>query len=427
MPCNKPSIFLAALFAVALGFLAIAPIVHAAPTEQVLYSFAGGTSPGVPSPGLVFDSSGNLYGTAQGGDAQNSGVVFELSPTQDGSWKSTILYRFAGGEDGAHPAAGLIFDKAGNLYGTTQAGGRGKQSEGTVFKLSPSENGTWTETVLYRFTGGASDGAEPKADLIFDTKGNLYGTTPYGGIGCEPTGCGTVFELTPQTDGTWKETLLHLFAGGDNDGASPWAKVTLDAAGNLYGTTVYGAYRSACNYSSGCGAVFELTPNAHGKWNEKLLYAFAGARGSDPEGGLILDSAGNLYGTTTGGGEFRGGTAFELIHGAWTHKILHSFHFNHKHYHKDGDEPSATLVMDQSGNLYGTTVSGGAYGPFGIVFELTLTNGQWTETVLHSFDNNGEDGLVPYSNLVLDSAGNLYGTTSGGGTGGYGTVFEVTP
>jgi uncharacterized repeat protein (TIGR03803 family) len=422
MPSNKPSIFLAASFAVALGFLAIAPIVHAAPTEQVLYSFAGGNSPGLPSPGLVFDSSGNLYGTAQGGDA--SGVVFELSPTQDGSWKNTILYRFAGGEDGADPAAGLIFDNAGNLYGTTQGGGRGKQSEGTVFKLSPSESGTWTETVLHRFTGGASDGAQPKADLIFDAKGNLYGTTSYGGTGCD---CGTVFKLTPQADGKWKETLLHLFAGGDRDGASPWAKVTFDAAGNLYGTTVYGGYRNGCNDPSGCGTVFELTPNAHGKWNEKVLYAFAGARGFDPEAGLILDSAGNLYGTTTGGGEFRAGTVFELIHGSWTHRILHSFEFNLKHYHKDGDEPSATLVMDQSGNLYGTTVSGGAYGPYGIVFELTLTHGQWTETVLHSFDNNGEDGLAPYSNLVLDSAGNLYGTTSGGGTGRYGTVFEVTP
>ena len=427
MPSNKPSTFLAASFAIALGFLAIAPAARGASAEQVLYNFAGGASGGVPSSGLVFDSSGNLYGTTQGGGAHTLGTVFKLSPGENGAWTNTILYSFAGGKDGATPAAGLIFDDAGNLYGTTQGGGRGRQSEGTVFKLSPSENGTWTETVLHRFTGGASDGAEPKADLIFDAKGNLYGTTPYGGIGCENTGCGTVFKLTPQADGKWKETLLHSFAGGEKDGASPLAKVTFDAAGNLYGTTVYGAYRSGCNDSRGCGAVFELTPNGRGNWSEKVLYAFAGAQGFDPEAGLILDSAGNLYGTTTGGGEFRVGTAFELIHGSWTHKILHSFEFNLKHNHKDGAGPSASLVMNQSGNLYGTTVSGGANGPYGTVFELTLTNGKWTETVLHSFDNNHKDGIAPYSDLVFDTTGNLYGTTSGGGTGRLGTVFEITP
>jgi uncharacterized repeat protein (TIGR03803 family) len=424
---KNPSLFLAASFVVTLGFLAIAPTARGASAEQVLYSFAGGTSGGTPSAGLVFDSSGNLYGTTQLGGAHNRGTVFELSPSENGAWTNTILYSFAGGEDGANPVASLILDGAGSLYGTTQGGG-GKQNAGTVFKLSPSESGAWTETVLHRFVGGPLDGAIPKADLIFDANGNLYGTTSAGGgPGCEQSGCGTVFKLTPQADGKWKETLLHSFAGGSRDGASPWAKVTFDAAGNLYGTTVHGTYRNRCNDSRGCGSVFELTPNAHGKWNEKVLYAFEAEPGSYPEAGLILDSAGNLYGTTTGGGEFRAGTVFELIHGSWTHRVLHSFEFNRKHYHKDGSEPSARLVMDQSGNLYGTTVSGGAYGPLGTVFELALMNGKWTETVLHSFDNNRKDGIFPYSNLVFDSAWNLYGTTSEGGTSEQGTVFEITP
>ncbi|MFZ0312326.1 MAG: choice-of-anchor tandem repeat GloVer-containing protein, partial [Candidatus Korobacteraceae bacterium] len=323
------------------------------------------------------------------------------------------------------PIGGLIFDAAGNLYGTTYAGGTGSGTDctsfsngvpgcGTVFELTPMGGGYWTETVLYSFCpqgGFCSDGEEPVGSLIFDAAGNLYGTTQFSG---------GVFELTPDGNGGWTETVLHVF-GGDGDGYYPEAGVVFDAAGNLYGTTSYGGYYDY-------GTAFEVMPQAGGGWTETVVWSFGdGTDGAYPEAGLILDAAGNLYGTNLG-------TAFELIKphsgGNWTEQVLHDFGGNN-----DGFAPYAGLVFDAAGNLYGTTYYGGTSGQHcnggsercGIAFELTPeAGGRWTETVLHDF-GNGSDGADPYASLILDSAGNLYGTTQKGGAYGYGTVFELTP
>jgi uncharacterized repeat protein (TIGR03803 family) len=375
-------------------------------TETVLYNFQSGStgySPGAG--GLIFDKAGNLYGITGNGGAAGNGTVFELTPS-GGAWVETVLHSFTG-SDGSEPAATLIFDSAGNLYGTTMGGGA--TGNGTVFELTPS-GGAWVETVLHSFTG--SDGSEPAASLIFDSAGNLYGTTDYGGA----FGHGTAFELS-LSGKAWAETVLHSFSGGDDsDGSDPVASLIFDSAGNLYGTTQSGGLS--------CGAVFELTPSA-GAWTETVLYRFDCGDGASPFGNVIFDSAGNLYGTTRyGGGNvcnygYGCGTAFKLTHagGVWTETVLHSFNGS------DGDTPEAGLVFDKAGNLYGTTTGEGTNG-YGNVFQLRPSGGAWTETVLYSF-TGGADGGTPRAGLFFDSTGNLYGTAEMGGTAGDGVVFEI--
>ena len=386
-------------------------------TEHVLHSFdERAQNGGYPGGGLVFDAAGNLYGTTEQGGTRNSGTVFELTPQAGGGWAESMLYSFGTGNDGAYPRAGLIFDAAGNLYGTTSQGGT--NGAGTVVELTPQAGGGWTEHVLHNFNG--SDGANPYASLIFDAVGNLYGTTGAGGTYGRG---GTVFELTPQASGGWTEQVLHSF-GNVGDGANPDASLIFDSAGNLYGTTEQGGTRNS-------GTVFELTPQAGGGWAEQVLNSF-GNNGTDeryPEGGLIFDAAGNLYGTTTAGGTYGVGVVFELTPqagGGWNEQLLHSFGSG-----TDGTYPASSLIFDADGNLYGTTGSGGTYG-VGTVFELTPTaGGVWAENVLYSFTENGTDGFGPGGTLIFDAAGNLYGTTyygdTYGGFPGYGTVFEITP
>jgi uncharacterized repeat protein (TIGR03803 family) len=355
--------------------------------EQILFEFVGTTygaaTGSFPEAGLVMDSAGNLYGTAFGGGAANLGAVFKLSPTASGSWDETVLYSFAGGSDGENPLSPVIFDSAGNLYGTTEYGG--SYSDGTVFKLSPGANGTWTESVVHSFAGYPLDGSKPAASLVFDSKGNLYGTTSSGGssenckVNKKIEGCGTAFELSPATHGEWTEALLYSFTNTGGDGAFPYANLIFDSAGNLYGTTENGGVSGKCQGigSSTCGTVFELTPAGTGSWTEKVLYAFKG-------------------------------------------------------YKTDGAMPLAGLVMDSRGNLYGTTdVGGNASNPqydlgFGTVFELSPSDGgQWTESLLHNFQL-GSDGGFPQSGLQLDSSGNLFGATAGDAYTGS-AVYEITP
>jgi uncharacterized repeat protein (TIGR03803 family) len=411
--------------------------------EKVLHSFNGGNG-AVPVAGLIFDAAGNLYGTTYDGGTYGYGTVFELTPNGSGGWTETVLYNFCsqtGCADGANPAAGLIFDAAGNLYGTTLAGGSGSSTYciesspgcGTVFELTPIVGSYWAEAVLYSFCpqgGFCTDGAEPFAGLIIDAAGNLYGTTREGGTYGD---LGTVFELTPQAGGGWTEQVLQSF--NDVNGAEPFAGLTFDAVGNLYGTTYEGGVH-------GAGTVFELTPTGGEGWTEQVLYSFCSQTnctdGTQPWAGLIFDAAGNLYGETlvggvggsTYGGEYTGGTVFELTPtggGNWTETLLHSFGSG-----TDGANPSGGLIFDAAGNVYGTTEGGGTYGT-GTAFELTPTaGGGWTEQVLHSFNNNGTDGAYAEGGLIFDAAGNLYGTTEGGGaydicSGGCGTVFELTP
>ncbi len=336
------------------------------------------------------------------------------------NWNEKVLHSFNNnGTDGYEPYffGSLIFDAAGNLYGTTYAGGI--YGYGTAFELSPA-GGSWTETVLYNFGNGMGDGRNPRAGLIFDATGNLYGTSTTGGT----SGYGTVFELTPTGGGGWTERVLYSF-GNTPDGAYANAVLIFDGAGNLYGTTELGGANGPY------GTVFELTPTAGGGWTEKVLHSFAnGTDGARPLASVIFDAAGNLYGTTTEGGTNRDGTVFELTPtagGGWTETLLHSFNNNGT----DGFLPNAGLIFDATGNLYGTTYYGGAGGGCqpngcGTVFELTPTaGGGWTEQVLFSF--NSTDGAIPVVGLIFDATGNLYGATTEGGTLNAGTVFELTP
>jgi uncharacterized repeat protein (TIGR03803 family) len=275
-----------------------------------------------------------------------------------------------------------------------------------------------SEKVLYSFcphpAAHCPDGRIPSSGVTFDTAGNLYGTTSEGGASRN----GIVFELIPN-NGKWTEKILHNFTG-DKGGSRPNTTLILDASGNLYGTTYEGGLDDCPGYQ-GCGTVFELMPGTNGKWTLKVLHAFTGKDGFEPEGNLILDSAGNLYGTTSASGQYLAGLVFELIpgkNGQWTEKVLHSFN------RVDGAGPAGGMVMDTAGNLYGTTAGGGTYSE-GTVYELIPNNGKWTEKVLHSFDRNGKDGALPFAGVIQDNAGNLYGTTAQGGTYDSGIVFEL--
>jgi uncharacterized repeat protein (TIGR03803 family) len=340
-----------------------------------------------------------------------------------GAWaasKERVLYSFKNdGKDGMAPTAGLIFDTAGNLYGTTVTGGIVTgfclSGCGTVFELTPAAHGKRIEKVLHRFKSGP-DGYSPQAGVILDGAGNLYGTTEKGGGGNNPGG--TAFELTRGTGG-WTIKVLHTFGFGKG-GINPFGSLIFDAAGNLYGTTSNGGGHQR-------GTVFELMPGTTGYWTETVLHSFHGAKdGAVPQAGLILDATGNLYGTTSFLDGHDHGNVFELMpgtNGQWTETVLHPFTGR-----RDGYDPQASLILDATGNLYGTTLYGGHYGE-GAVFELTPgANGQWTETVVHSFSNKaGTDGAKPQAGLILGKAGKLYGTTSEGGANGLGTVFELTP
>jgi uncharacterized repeat protein (TIGR03803 family)/YVTN family beta-propeller protein len=386
--------------------------------NKVLYRFRGGADGASPVSSLILDKAGNLYGTTSSGGVSSStcpggcGTIFKLTHQPDGSWTKSVLHRFVD-TDGATPLGGLIFDAAGNLYGTASAGGSCSHC-GVVFKLTPNADGTWTEHVLHRFTGG-SDGGQPVASLMLDLAGNVYGTTGYGGAYAY----GVVFKLTPSSNGTWTESVLHAFDLAD--GSNPLAGLTFDVAGNLFGTTITGS-GSGCPGSSSCGTAFQLTPHSNGMWTESVLHEFELTDGSYPLAGLIFDAAGTLYGTTRYGGAFGDGLVFKLTpnsKGGWTEQVLHQFTG------KDGAHPYAGLVFDGAGNLYGTTQAGGPEG-YGSVFKLTPTStGGWREKVLWSFLD--QPGAHPQGGLIFDKAGNLYGTTTGDGANTFGSVFEITP
>lgn len=299
-----------------------------------------------------------------------------------------VIYTFTG-SDGAHPSSGLIMDATGNLFGVTRVGGA--HNFGTVFKLSAHGK----EKVLYSFTGG-SDGSHPVGGLAMDAGGNLFGTTLGGGAN----GLGTVFKLTPHG----KEKVLYSFAP-DGDAYSPDSPLIIDANGNLYGTTSLGGVADN-------GTVYKVTP----KGEETVLSSFmGGSDGYNPAGGLIMDTGGNLYGTTQFGGPSENGAVFKLTPGGQK-TIIYSFESGN-----DGEQPLGGVIMDDGGNFYGTTSAGGEFAQ-GVVFKLS-PEGQ--ETVLYTFDGDAGGGS-PYAGLVMDASGNLYGATSSGGRGS-GTVFKLTP
>lgn len=346
-------------------------------------------------------------------------IMVMAPPSVWAAGKYKVLYNFKGGLDGIGPS-GLILDSAGNLYGSTDVGGGGgctRHGCGTAFHLTTS-NGKWNEEVLVRFKDLA--GAFPDSGVIMDAKGNLYGTASGHALGY-----GLVFELTPGEKGKWNASVLHAFTGG-NDGRYPHGGLARDSHGHLYGATAEGGgYYGSCG-RLGCGTVYELIPprTKGAQWTEKILYRFkGGSDGGNPDAAMIFDGLGNLYGTTSIGGDFGWGTVFSLeldSHGKWTEHVIHSF--NDK---TDGAEPFGSVVFDKQGNLYCTTYSGTS-STRGSVVELIPHSHQWQEKIIHVF-TGGSDGGNPYSGLVMDASGALYGTTSDALTGGNGTVFKLTP
>jgi len=390
--------------AVLSAFLLIAFQPAHAQTETVLYSFGSQAGDGYgPWAGLIRIPIGELYGTTVGGGAYGYGTVFRVPS----AGQEIVLYNFGTQSgDGAYPYAGVIMDKKSNLYGTTWSGGA--DNAGTVFKLT----GMLEETVLYSFCSqeGCADGAYPYAGVIMDKKSNLYGTTRSGGADNN----GTVFKVTP----TGAETVLYSFCSqpGCSDGANPLAGVIMDTKGNLYGTTPLGG-------ANNNGTVFKLSSTG----GETVLYSFCSqsgcSDGSNPNAGVIMDKKGNLYGTTSGGG-YGYGTVFKLS-STGTETVLYSF----TNGYTDGQEPYAGPVMGKKGNLYGAS-SYGPSGNYGALFELSpprKKGGAWTFTSLHAFNSGSGDGLEPFGTPILDGEGNVYGTTFQGGAYGYGTVWKVTP
>ena len=353
--------------------------------ETVLHSFTGGADGGWPVGELVLDSAGNVYGAASSGGADGAGVIYKL----DALGNETVLHTFTGAVDGFEPQAGLIRDAAGNLYGTASGGGTARA--GCVFKLDPSGN----ETVLYSFQGGA-DGAEPMAAVIRDANGNFYGTTQYGGA----LGAGVVFKL----DASGNESILHSFQGGA-DGGGPVSGVIRDAAGNLYGTTTDGGIES-------WGTVYKIDASG----NETVLYTFNPPFGYHPQAGLIRDAAGNLYGTTAYGGLWGMGVVFKLD-SAGNETVLYNFAASEFGGYSG---PTSGVIRDPAGNFYGTVPSTGPAN-LGYVYKLAA-NG--VETTLFGFPG-GRSGNVPAAGLVSDGSGNMYGTTGSGGAANAGVVYSV--
>jgi uncharacterized repeat protein (TIGR03803 family) len=392
--------------------LILAARAQAGNTYTVLHAFAG-TDGGTPG-SLIFDAAGNLYGTTSGGGRYGNGTVFKLTPASGGGWKESVLYSFKGGADGSFPVH-VIFDAGDHLVGGTWQGGA--HNVGTIFKLTQSSGGSWKKTELFSFNPGASPWGP--LDLIFDPAGNLYGSAAGGGAD----GGGSIFKLTPVSGGRWKETVVHIFPTTGQAGFSP-SELILDGQGSLYGTTISGG-------PFGFGSVYKLTRTGRA-WKLEVLHPFGNFNDGASPVGLIFDKRGNLFGTTAYGGTQGFGTAFKLTPssgGAWTENVLYSFRDR-----QDGAYPLSGLVSDEAGNLFGSASSGGGGTCFalcGVVYKLTpIAGGNWKESVLHEFIKP-EAGLRPISAPVLDSMGNLYGTTEEGGNAGClgagcGLVYKLT-
>lgn len=403
--------FLGNVLFLGAAFALIPPGVAEAVSFKVLYSFKPKSGDG-PTSNLIPDRQGNLYGTTYEGGIDNGnclpygcGVVFKLAPDRTES----ILYGFVGGADGQWPYGGLVMDAKGSVYGTTSVGGEGSAC-GTVFKVSAGGH----KTTLHNFVGGAVDGCSPGAGLLAGADGSFYGTTTTGG--CSEYGsCGTVFKLA--ADGT--ETVLYSFCRASNctDGWDPQSALIADTAGNLYGTTARGGTKDA-------GTVFRVTPDG----TETVIHSFCTAAGCEdgnfPLAGLIMDGSGNLYGTTQDGGTRGDGNVFKLSPNGNGYDLTVLYTFSGG---TDGWEPAAPLILDSDGNLYGTTKLGGA-SDSGTVFKIAPDG---TKTVLYSFLFPGKSGWGPEAGLMLDKEGHLYGTTTRGGkmscygNQGCGTAFRL--
>jgi hypothetical protein len=436
-----------------------------AQTETTIYSFTGGADGASPNTTLVADSSGNYYGTTfSGGSFSGSGcsflgcgVVFKLARNGSGGWTESAIYTFAGSTDGAGPAAGLVIDSHGNLFGTTEGGGiNGSACPsfsapgcGVVFKLAPNGSGGWTESVIYSFRGG-NDGWDAEAPLSVDAAGNMYSTTSLGGphTECSGFGCGEVFKLAPNGSGGFTYSVVHFFDNGAG-GGRPFAGALVDGAGNLFVTTIQGGNLSFCN-TQGCGTLVQLAPSGTG-YRTRVLHTFTGgADGSFPLAQPSLDSAGNIYAPALAGGHMAGicrsvngcGVIFKMsptTSGGYRPGIAYTFTGG-----SDGYAPASNLVMDSSGKLYGAAAGNAtgvqqncAGGGCGFIYKLTPgSGGTWTESVVYDFTGGTDGGLPYYQNAVtFDGSGNIFGTAqeygilNGCGTfaNGCGVAYEITP
>jgi uncharacterized repeat protein (TIGR03803 family) len=403
-------------------------------TESILYNFGTIANDGeVPGGRMITDGQGNFYGTTSDGGANNLGSVFELSSDGSGGWNETILYSFAGTPDAAYPNGnGLTFDSHGNLYGTTIYGGRNGGLTcktlgcGAVYELSPNVSGGWTEQVLYRFQAGTG-GYYPVSNLAIDANGNLYGATFRGGS----RGSGTVYKLSPVSSG-WTFNVVFTLASTVS-GNFPTA-LTSDSSGNLYVSTF-----SAGSSSGGSGAVFRLSPSGS-TWGFTKLFQFYGPGGATPGSILTVDTSGSLYGTTTQGGKitsscYNGGCGLTYMltpnaSGLWTEHILHEFTGG-----EDGYNPADGVVVDRAGNVYGAAAYGGSHTCLtfgcGTIYELSPVSGGWKFSRLYEFTPS--IGVYPNA-VMVDAKGNVYGTTQGGPVAancnyglGCGTVFKLSP
>jgi len=416
MRFNHPSLITAAVAAATIVCLALASNASAADQFKIVHPF---TSAERLRGRLVRDAAGNLYGTASTGTGSFFyGIVFELSPKSDGEWTADTLHVF--GPSAFSPTGGLVFDQTGNLYGTTSGPG------GALYKLTKNASGTWTFSVPYDFKVlGPSD---PYGDLTADTSGNFYGVAQ-DNLPIERT-AGTVFELRHNPNGTWNAPALYTFIADSTlsypHGALPNGGLVFDKAGNLYGTAWGGGNSGAeCDASYGCGVVFKLAPNSAGSWTQTVIYRFSGPDGANPAAGLAIDN-GNLYGTASGGGTDGAGTVFKLTLNSgktWSESIIHDFSGG-----DDGNGPFGGITLGPDGSLYGTTAYGGCAfsvcnGGCGVVFRLTPTPGGWTEAVLHAFSGYAQ---APDAPLLLDNKGDVFGSAQLGNTTN-GLIFEITP
>ena len=415
MPQNEPACSVlagratASLCALMAAFLCVACLSQQAQSQtyKVIHTFK--VSDGAtPYGGPILDQKGNLYGTTYLGGSEGAGTVYKLSP-HGSSWAFRSLYSLKGGADGSGPAFGsLAIGPNHGLFGTTEGGG----SFGTAFDVWPPKNASsgaslpWQEAVVHDF-GIGKDGAQPIGGVVFDSAGNFYGTTSLGGA----SGNGTIFEVK-HSGKKWIESVIYSFKGG-SDAVNPAAGVTLDAESNLYGTTSFGG-------ASGDGAVYKLQPSGS-HWKETILYSFQGGNdGQNPVGGVVLDKTGDLYGSTFDGGVNGGGTVYKLSRGSKSWKLTTIYSFSGGY-----GGPYNKLTFDAKGNIYGTTNAEGAHGD-GSVFKLSPSQGGWKFTDLYDF-TSGSDGGLPYGSVAVDANGNIFGTTAVGGSDNQGVVFEITP
>jgi hypothetical protein len=415
----------------ALLFMSMSPLLSSAQTENVIYSFTGASDGYSPFGNLLPDGRGNYYGVAALGGGFSGkcqffgcGTVFELSPNSSGGWTQTVIYTFRGGSDGATPESTLTFDSSGNLYGTAVDGGYFGNSScqlviagcGVVFKLSPNGDGTWSESVIHSFHG-ADDGFLPETSVVFDASGNLYGTTSLGGTHF----VGNVFQLSPNGSGGWSFRVVYAFTNG-SDGGRP-DDLIIDASGNLFASTSQAGITGGACTSSGCGTIIELSPNGSGGFTRRIVHDFTAKQDGAIPFGISLDANGNLFGAALFGGHancsiglIQGcGVIFEFTQsgGHWQAHNIYSFTGG-----TDGADPYAAPTFDSAGNIYGTSDPPARSCPSncGSVFKLSPTSSGWSFTTLYNFPG-GASGVGPYFNgITIDAAGNLLGMTQLGGS-----------